>query len=241
MQRHRTSSTHFVLSQRLRNVDVILSRQHWQLAFSRSFQNIMRRLQNRACLVFLRRATRQFPDAPNAQWTFDSRNGAPLRAPLEMYVPKSQWNFSSYTGLVWTPSPRLSTPITNQYALLQQVSQFPSQYASRLATQQSTPILNKYQPLQQLNNSHHNTRRALIHSSQSLPDPPLRRRLPASHTRRRLVAISPHLSTLYTTNPTPLTRRPWSIPTTVVLYASLRVAFPTVIEKDALARRLVAN
>ena len=90
-------------------------------------------------------------------------------------------------------------------------------------------------------NSHHNTRRALIHSSRRLPDPPLRRRLPASHTRRRVVAISPHLSPVYTTNRMQLTRRPSSIQRTSVLSANPRVASPTVIEFNALSRRLIAK
>ena len=41
-------------------------------------------------------------DAPKAQWTYDFRNAVPLRAPLEQYVPKSQWNFSPYTASVDT-------------------------------------------------------------------------------------------------------------------------------------------
>ena len=37
------------------------------------------------------------------------------------------------------PSPRQSAPNNNQYALLQQVNQLPSQHASRFATPQSAP------------------------------------------------------------------------------------------------------
>ena len=77
--------------------------------------------------------------APKVRWAFDTRNGVALRAPLELYVPKSPSNFSLYTGLAWTPSLRQLAPNTNQYAPLQQVNQFLSQHASRPATQQSAP------------------------------------------------------------------------------------------------------
>ena len=77
--------------------------------------------------------------APNTQWAFDPRNGAALRAPLELCVPKSQWIFSPYRGLVWTQPPRQLAPKSNHYAPLQQMNQLSSQHASRPATHQSAP------------------------------------------------------------------------------------------------------
>ena len=76
--------------------------------------------------------------APKTRWAFDPRNGAALRAPLELYVPKSQWNFSPYTELEWTLPPRQLARNSNQYASLQQMNQL-SEYASRPTTQQSAP------------------------------------------------------------------------------------------------------
>ena len=179
-------------------------------------------------------------DAPKAQWTFDPCNGAPLRAPLELCVPKSQWNSSPYTGLVWKLSPRQSTPITNQYAPLQQVSQFLSPYASRLATQQSTPILNQYQRFEQLNQF------PPQHASRPNSQQPTPSRPTTSSSTPRLAY--PSMSSDNFPQPLPLiydephaaNEAPSFIPKTF-LFSSYRVASPTVIEKDAFARRLVAT
>ena len=70
--------------------------------------------------------------APKVRWSFDPRNGAPLRASLELYIPKSEWNFSPYTGYAWTNS-------TQQYAPLNQQNQFPTQQAARTTAPQSAP------------------------------------------------------------------------------------------------------
>ena len=76
--------------------------------------------------------------APKVRWTFDPRNGAPLRAPLEMYIPKSQWCFSPYTGLAMALSPRQYAPSPSNYAPLQQSNQYAAQHTSRFQNQQST-------------------------------------------------------------------------------------------------------
>ena len=43
--------------------------------------------------------------APKTRWAFDPRNGAALRAYLELYLPKSQLNLSPYIELVSTTHP----------------------------------------------------------------------------------------------------------------------------------------
>ena len=81
-----------------------------------------------------------FLSAPKTRWAFDPRNGAARRAPLDLYVFKSQWNFRQYTGLAWTQPLRQLLQNSNQYAPLQQINQLSSQHASRPATQQSAPF-----------------------------------------------------------------------------------------------------
>ena len=79
------------------------------------------------------------PNSSRVRWAFDPRNGAALRAPLELYIPESQWNFNPYTGLVWVPSPHQNTPSPYQYAPLQQLNQNGAQHTSRFYYQQSLP------------------------------------------------------------------------------------------------------
>ena len=44
--------------------------------------------------------------ATKARWSFDLRNGATLRAPLELDIPKSELYFSPYTGYAWSQPPQ---------------------------------------------------------------------------------------------------------------------------------------
>ena len=103
--------------------------------------------------------------APKARWAFDPHNGAALRAPLDLFIPKSQWNFSPYTGLALPPSPRQSAPKTA-----------------------NTRRVNK------IINTSHSKHHALSLSTRRPTVPLPRCQPPAPHTRRRVVAISPHLS-----------------------------------------------
>ena len=71
-------------------------------------------------------------EATKARWSFDPRNGVPLRAPLELYIPKSEWNFSPYTGYAWSQPPQ-------QYAPLNQNNHSSTQQASCPSTQNLPP------------------------------------------------------------------------------------------------------
>ena len=70
--------------------------------------------------------------ATKARWSFDPRNGAPVRAPLELYIPKSEWNFSPYTNFAWSQPPQ-------QYAPVNQNNQSSTQQPSRPSTQNPAP------------------------------------------------------------------------------------------------------
>ena len=67
-----------------------------------------------------------------ARWSFDPSKGAPLRAPLKLSIPNSEWNFSPYTGYAW------SQPF-QQYVPLNLNNQSSTQLASRPSTQHSAP------------------------------------------------------------------------------------------------------
>ena len=79
--------------------------------------------------------------ALKTRWKFDPCNGAALRAILELYIPKAQWNFSPYTELVWAPLPRQLAPYSSQYAPLIETNRVSAQHPSRSAFQQPTPFI----------------------------------------------------------------------------------------------------